>query len=315
MNYFTKAKPYNSLNEYYKKTYGKKVAKISLNAGFTCPNRDGKKGYGGCIYCSRDLSGDFAGDKSKTITEQFNDIKKIIDEKWPDTLYMPYFQAGSNTYAPLLFLKKIYEEAISIIPDKTVGISIATRGDCINHEIAKYLGELNKIIHVQVELGLQTSNENTSKYINRQMTNQEFEIAVELLRKENIEVVCHIINGLPNETETDMINTINYINKLDIQGVKIHSLLILKDTIIEDIYKKEKFKIMTLDEYVKITCKQISKLRPDIIIHRLAADANPKDLIEPIWTKKKMVVMNEIDKYLRNNNLYQGIEYEKKEKN
>ena len=309
MNYFTNAKPYNSLNEYYKKTYGKKVAKIALNASFTCPNRDGKKGYGGCIYCSKELSGDFAGDKSKSIKDQFNDIKEIMEKKWPDILYMPYFQAGSNTYAPIGYLKKIYEEAINIIPEKTIGISIATRGDCINYDIAKYLGELNKKIHVQVELGLQTSNEATSKYINRGMSNQEFEIAVELLRKENIEVVCHIINGLPNETIDDMINTIKYINKLDIQGIKIHSLLVLKNTILEDMYKKEKFKILSLDEYVKITCKQISLLRPDIIIHRLAADGDPNDLIEPLWTKKKMVVMNEIDKYLRNNKLYQGIYY------
>ena len=310
MNYFTNAKPYNSLNEYYKKEYGHKVAKISLNAGFTCPNRDGKKGYGGCIYCSRNLSGDFAGDKTKSLKQQFNDIKEIILNKWPDTLFMPYFQAGSNTYAPVDYLKNIFDEAITFDPN-IIGISIATRGDCINHEIAKMLGELNKKIHVQVELGLQSSNEETCKFINRQMTNQEFEIAIELLRKENIEVICHIINGLPNETENDMINTIKYINKLDIQGIKIHSLLVLKDTILADIYSKNKFDIMDLNKYVEIVCKQISILRPDIIIHRLAADGNEDDLIEPLWTKKKMVVMNEIDKYLRKNNLYQGKEYKK----
>ena len=310
MNYFTKAKPYNSLNEYYKKEYGKKVAKISLNAGFTCPNRDGRKGYGGCIFCSKNLSGDFAGDKSKSLRQQFDDIKEIILNKWPDTLFMPYFQAGSNTYAPVDYLKKIFNEAIQFDPN-IIGISIATRGDCINHDIAKMLGELNKKIHVQVELGLQSSNENTSSYINRQMTNQEFEIAVELLRKQNIEVVCHIINGLPSETTDDMLNTIRYINTLDIQGVKIHSLLILKDTLLADNYKKEKFPIMDLEQYVEIVSKQISILRPDIIIHRLAADGNPNDLIEPKWTTKKMVVMNEIDKYLRKNEIYQGKEYKK----
>ena len=310
MNYFTSAKPYNSLNEYYKQEYGKKVAKISLNAGFTCPNRDGKKGYGGCIFCSKDLSGDFAGDKNKSLKEQFDDIKEVILKKWPDTLFIPYFQAGSNTYAPIDYLKKIFNEAILFDP-KVVGISIATRGDCINHDIAKMLGEINKKIHVQVELGLQSANEKTSDYINRKMTNQEFEIGVELLRKENIEVVCHIINGLPNETIDDMLNTIRYINKLDIQGVKIHSLLILKDTILADNYKKDKFPILDLEQYVEIVCKQISILRPDIIIHRLAADGNANDLIEPLWTKKKMVVMNEIDKYLRKNNIYQGKEYKK----
>ena len=312
MNYFTSAKPYNSLNEYYKQKYGKKVAKISLNANFTCPNRDGKKGYGGCIYCSKELSGDFAGDKNKELKDQFIDIKNIIDKKWPNSLYMPYFQAGSNTYAPLEYLKDIYEKSLNF-SDNIIGISIATRGDCINKKIADYLGELNKKTHVQVELGLQSANEATSDFINRKMTNEELLIAIELLRKNNIEVVLHIINGLPNECEADMLNTIDFINKLDIQGIKIHSLLVLKDTILYDMYKKNPFKILTLDEYVSITVKQIAKLRPDIIIHRLAADGNVLDLVEPKWTIKKMVVMNEIDKKLRNEKLYQGIYYDKKE--
>ena len=305
MNYFTKDKPYNSLHEYYIKEYGKKVAKISLNCGFTCPNRDGKKGYGGCTYCSKELSGDFAGDKNKSLKEQFDDIKKIMENKWPDTLYMPYFQAGSNTYAPVDYLKKIFEESLTF-DENIVGISIATRGDCINKKIADYLGELNKKTHVQVELGLQSANEKTSDIINRKMTNEELVIAIELLRKHNIEVVLHIINGLPGEDINDMLNTIDFINNLDIQGIKIHSLLVL-----EDQYKKNPFKILTLDEYVDITVKQICRLRPDIIIHRLAADGNPKDLIEPKWTIKKMVVMNEIDKKLRKDGLYQGIDYKK----
>ena len=310
MNYFTKDKPYNSLHEYYIKEYGKKVAKISLNCGFTCPNRDGKKGYGGCTYCSKELSGDFAGDKNKSLKEQFDDIKKIMENKWPDTLYMPYFQAGSNTYAPVDYLKKIFKESLTF--DKNiVGISIATRGDCINKKIADYLGELNKKTHVQVELGLQSANEKTSDIINRKMTNEELVIAIELLRKHNIEVVLHIINGLPGEDINDMLNTIDFINNLDIQGIKIHSLLVLEDTILADQYKKNPFKILTLDEYVDITVKQICRLRPDIIIHRLAADGNPKDLIEPKWTIKKMVVMNEIDKKLRKDGLYQGIDYKK----
>ena len=311
MNYFTKDKPYNSLHEYYKHKYGHKVAKISLNCGFTCPNRDGKKGYGGCTYCSKNLSGDFAGDKNKSLHDQFNDIKAVMEKKWKNILYMPYFQAGSNTYAPVDYLKNIFEESLTFAPDKTIGISIATRGDCINKKIADMLGELNKKTHVQVELGLQTSNEKTSELINRKMTNDELEIAVDLLRKHNIEVVLHIINGLPNETENDMLETINYVNKLDIQGIKIHSLLILNDTIMADEYNKNPFKILSLNEYVDITVKQICNLRPDIIIHRLAADGNIKDLIEPKWTIKKMVVMNEIDKKMRKEGLYQGMNYEK----
>ncbi|MBQ3253866.1 MAG: TIGR01212 family radical SAM protein [Acholeplasmatales bacterium] len=307
MNYMTKEKPYNTLTKYYLDKYSSKVAKIALNANFTCPNKDGTKGYGGCTYCSKLGSGDFAGNKELSFKEQFEEIRKVMEEKWPNILYMPYLQANSNTYADINTLKKIYNEVLSIIPDKTVGISIATRPDCINQKIADYLGELNKITNVQVELGLQTANEETGVRINRCSTNLEFINAVSLLRKYGIEIVVHIINGLPYETEDDMLNTIRFINKLDIQGIKIHSLLILKDTKIYEEYKKENFKIMSLEEYVDITVKQITILRDDIIIHRLAADGAANDLVEPKWTTKKLVVMNEIDKKLRKENLYQGI--------
>lgn len=312
MNYFTKDKPYNSLNEYNKKVYNAKIAKIPLNGGFTCPNRDGKKGVGGCTFCSNKGSGENAGDIKKSIREQFLEIKDVMEKKWPNILYMPYFQAYSNTYGSLDDLKQKYEEAINVIKEKTIGISIATRGDCINEEIAAYLGELNKKLHVQVELGLQTSNEQTSKLINRCMTNKEFIDAVNLLRKYNIEVVVHLITGLPNETIEDNLNTIDFINKLDIQGVKFHSLLLLNNTKMYEDYKNKPFKILTKEEYVERTCLQICNLRSDIIIHRLAADAILDDLIEPKWTIKKMTVMNDIDKYLRNNNLYQGIYYKNK---
>ena len=281
MNYMTKEKPYNTLTKYYLDKYSSKVAKIALNANFTCPNKDGTKGYGGCTYCSKLGSGDFAGNKELSFKEQFEEIRKVMEEKWPNILYMPYLQANSNTYADINTLKKIYNEVLSIIPDKTVGISIATRPDCINQKIADYLGELNKITNVQVELGLQTANEETGVRINRCSTNLEFINAVSLLRKYGIEIVVHIINGLPYETEDDMLNTIRFINKLDIQGIKIHSLLILKDTKIYEEYKKENFKIMSLEEYVDITVKQITILRDDIIIHRLAADGAANDLVEP----------------------------------
>ena len=311
LNYFTKDKPYNSLNEYNKKHYNAKIAKIPLNGGFTCPNRDGKKGIGGCTFCSNQGSGENAGNIKKSIKEQFLEIKEIMENKWPNILYMPYFQAYSNTYANLDILKEKYEEALNVIPEKTIGISIATRGDCINKEIASYLGELNKKTHVQVELGLQTSNEETSKRINRCMTNEEFIDSVNLLRKENIEIIVHVITGLPNETLEDNLNTINFINSLDIQGIKFHSLLLLNNTKLYEEYKKEKFHILTKEEYVEYTVKQICNLRDDIIIHRLAADAVIDDLIEPRWTIKKMTVMNDIDKYMRNNNLHQGIYYKK----
>ncbi|MGM9969251.1 MAG: TIGR01212 family radical SAM protein [Anaeroplasma sp.] len=311
MPYFTKDKPYNTINEFYLQKYNQKVAKIPLNANLSCPNRDGTKGYGGCIFCSKSKSGDFAGDKSLPIKEQFKQIKAIMDKKWPNLLYIPYFQAGTNTYANIDTLKSIYEEAINAYPEKIVGISIATRSDCITDEIVDYLDELNKRIPVTIELGLQTTNEKTISLINRCSTNEEFILAVKKLRQKNIEIIAHIINGLPYENETDMLNTIDFINCLDIQGIKIHSLLILKDTNLEELYNKNKFHIMSLEEYVNITVKQICNLKPTIIIHRLAADGTKDDLIEPKWSMKKLVVMNEIDKKMRKEHLYQGIFYKK----
>lgn len=312
MNYFTKDKPYNTLTEYNKQTYNAKVAKISLNAGLTCPNKDGTKGYGGCSYCSPSGSGDFAGNVNKSITSQFLEIKKIMEQKWPNILYMPYFQANSNTYGDVNKLRELYLEAINVDKEKTIGISIATRADCLNDDVIALLDEINHITHVQIELGLQSSNETTALKINRGLSNNEFINAVKKLRSINIEVIVHIINGLPYETKDDMLNTIDFINSLDIQGIKFHSLLILKNTKIYEEYKNEQFKILSLDEYVDIVVSQITRLRPDIIIHRLAADGVLDDLIEPKWTTKKLVVMNNIDKFLRANKLYQGIYYTKK---
>ena len=302
-------KNYNALSDYYKTKYNKKVAKIALNANFTCPNKDGKKGFGGCTYCSRLGSGDTAGDRNLSLTEQFYQIKEIMDRKWDDLLYIPYLQSNSNTYGSLEKLKTIYNEILSIDNDKIVGLAIATRPDCFTTEIYDYLEELNKKIPLSVELGLQTSNENTGKIINRLSTNEEFIDAVNNLRTRNIEVVAHIINGLPYETETDMMNTIDFINSLDIQGVKFHSLLILKDTKIYEDYQNNPFHIQTLEEYVDICVKQIARLKPSIIIHRLAADGVINDIIMPKWPIKKLVVMNEIDKLMRKLNIHQGDDF------
>ena len=307
LNLMDKNKRYNSIDRYYKAKYGKKVAKISLNGNFTCPNKDGVKGFGGCIYCSLSGSGDFAGDKTLDILSQFQEIKSVIDKKWQDCLYMPYLQANSNTYGTIEKLKSVYEPLLTL-PD-IVGISIATRADCFNEEIYNYLDDLNKRIPIQIELGLQTIHEKTAKLINRGTELSEFEDAINRLRKLNIEIVVHIINGLPYETKDDMLETIKYINSLDIQGVKIHSLLVLKNTKLALMYEKEQFEILTLEEYVDITVSQIELLRPDIIIHRLGADSSIEDLIVPEWTRKKLVVMNEIDKLLRKKDSYQGIHY------
>ena len=300
-------KRYNSLDRYYKQKYGKKVAKISLNGNFSCPNKDGTKGFGGCIYCSASGSGDFAGDKTLDILSQFEQIKTIIDKKWPDALYMPYLQANSNTYGTIEKLKEVYEP-LTTLPN-IVGISIATRADCFNDDIYEYLADLNKRVPLQIELGLQTIHENTAKLINRQTELSELETAIKRLRTIGIEIVVHIINGLPYETKEQMLETIQYINKLDIQGLKIHSLLVLKHTKLAHLYEKEKFPILSLEDYVDITVNQIELLRPDIIIHRVGADSGIEDLIEPLWTRKKLVVMNEIDKLLRKKDSYQGIKY------
>lgn len=310
MNYFTKDKPYNTLTEYYKQKYQAKIAKVSLNASFTCPNKDGKKGYGGCIFCSKLGSGDFAGNKDKPLKEQFIEVKEVMAKKWPNAKFIAYLQANSNTYSTVENLSKIYKEVLDIDED-IIGLDIATRADCINLDIAKMLGKLNKEKKITVELGLQSSNDETKKFINQLETNDEFIHAISLLRNENIDIVLHIINGIPNESKEDMINTIKFINTLDIQGIKFHSLLILEHTKLGKMYKENPFKVLTLEEYVDIVTTQITYLRNDIIIHRLAADGVFSDLIEPKWTIKKMVVMNEIDKKLRKEKLYQGMNYKK----
>ena len=310
MNLMDQNKRYNTIDRFYKYKYGKKVAKISLNANFSCPNKDGTKGYGGCSYCSLSGSGDFAGDKNKDLLTQFADIKAIMNQKWPDTLYMPYLQANSNTYGSLEKLKETYEPLTKI--KDIIGISIATRSDCFNEEIYAYLNELNQRVPLQIELGLQTIHQKTAERINRGSTLEEFVSCVNRLHKLNIEIVVHIINGLPNESKEMMLQTIDFLNELPIQGIKIHSLLIIKNTRLAKEYETNPFKLLTRDEYVDIVCCQIERLRDDIIIHRLAADSGIDDLIEPLWTRKKLVVINEIDKELRKRDTYQGISYSKK---
>ena len=242
-NYSNNNKRYHTLDYYYKIKFGCKIAKISLNAGFTCPNKDGTKGVGGCIYCSRLGSGDYAGKPSKSLTEQFFDIKKIMDRKWKNTKYIAYFQANTNTYAPVNVLKEKYEEILKI--DGVVGINIATRSDSITDECLDYLEELNKKTFLNIELGLQTIHEKTNILINRKETLEEFNIMVKKLRSRGINVIVHIINGLPYETKEMMLETIKYVNKLDIQGIKIHMLHIIKDTKLAELYQKEHFHVFS----------------------------------------------------------------------
>ena len=297
-------KRYHTLDYFYKNKFNSKVFKVSLNGNFTCPNIDGTKGYGGCIYCHKGSS-DFGGDKTKSITEQFNTIKNMLLKKWPNAKYIAYFQSNTNTYGPLDKLKNLYEEALS--QEGVIGLNIATRADSITEECYDYLEELAKRTYLTVELGLQTTNEKTAKLINRCHTLTEFEEAVKELRKRGIFVVVHIINGLPYETKEDMLNTVKYLNKLDIQGIKIHMLSVVKDTPLEELYKKEKFHILTKEEYIDIIVDQLELLRPEIVINRITGDPNKDDLIEPNWLLKKFVVMNDIDKEMVKRDTYQGV--------
>lgn len=298
-------KRYHTLDYFYKHKFNSKVFKVSLNAGFTCPNKDGKVGTRGCIYCSKSGSGDYAGNPNDNLLKQFDEVKNIMNKKWSNSKYIGYFQANTNTYAPLNVLKEKYELILNL--DNVVGLSIATRPDSITDECLDYLEELNKKTYLTVELGLQTIHEKTSMLINRCCSLECFNNMVEKLRSRNINVVVHIINGLPYETKSMMIETIKYLNNLDIQGIKIHMLHILKDTDLASMYEKENFHVLTREEYVDIVCSQLEYLRPEIVINRITGDPKASELIEPDWLIKKFGVLNEIDKELARRDSYQGI--------
>ena len=298
-------KHYVTFNNYLRYKYHEKVARISLNAGFTCPNRDGNKGVGGCIYCSNNLSGDFAGDKNKTFEEQFSSIEKVIQKKWDADSFIAYLQAGSNTYADINTLKNVYNSLLKLNENIKV-ISIATRPDCINEEIVQLLSCINKQKEVWIELGLQSIHATTQKYLNLCYTTADFEKACNMLIAAKIKVIVHLINGLPSETEEMMIENAKYLAKFSLFGVKIHMLHIMKNTNLGEIYQKKPFALLTLADFVRITATMLRYLPTSIVIHRLTGDAPKDELIEPIWTLKKFVVLNEIDKYMRKNNIYQG---------
>ena len=306
MNHFIHTdqnKRYYTLDYFYKKKFNHKVCKISLNAGFSCPNIDGKVGRKGCIYCSLSGSGEFAGDPKESLEIQFKKGKEMMKKKWPDSKFIAYFQAHTNTYAPLPILKKKYE---CMLKKDVIGISIATRCDAITEECLDYLEDLNKRTYLTIELGLQTIHPKTSTYINRCHDLKSFENMVYKLHQRNINIVVHIINGLPYETKEMMIETVKYLNKLPIQGIKIHMLYILKNTLLAKKYESEKFHILTKKEYIDIVCCQIENLREDIVVHRITADPLEEDLIEPKWLLKKFSILNDIDKELKRRDTYQG---------
>ena len=298
-------KRYHTLNYFYKNKFGIKVFKFSLNGGFSCPNLDGTLGYGGCIYCSKSGSGEFGGDIHKSLTEQFMEIKEVVNKRHIPCKYIGYFQARTNTYAPVDVLRKKYEEVLKI--DDVIGLNIATRCDAISDECLNYLEELNKRTFLTIELGLQTIHKKTTEIINRCHTLDEFDEMVKKLRERNINVLVHIINGLPFESEEMMLDTVRHLNKLDIQRIKIHMLHIINDTEMARLYEKTKFHILSKEEYIDIVIKQLELLNPKIVINRITSDPDKDLLVEPRWLCDKCQLLNDIDKEMKKRNTYQGI--------
>ena len=290
-------KRYHTLNYYYKNKYKEKVFKVYLNAGFSCPK---KKNSTGCIYC---LNGS-GENEGMDLVKQFGKVKKIMSNKWNTNKYIGYFQANTNTYAPVEVLKEKYE--IILNQPNVIGLNIATRCDALPEDVLNYLEELNKKTDLTIELGLQTIHESTSKLINRGHTLECFINAVNELRKRKIDVVVHIINGLPFETKEMMLETVRFLSKLDIQGIKIHMLFIEKGTELEKLYNKTHFHVLTKEEYIDIVCDELELLDEKIVIHRITGDPIKELLIEPKWLLKKVCVLNDIDKEMAKRDTYQG---------
>lgn len=297
---------YNKLNEYLKKKYGERTLKICIDGGFTCPNRDGTVGEGGCIFCSNRGSGDHItlDDIQNQIVNYFNSYRANRANK-----FIVYFQNYTNTYDTINNLKEKYESAL--IDDRIVCLSVATRPDCITEEICKLLVSFKEKVDVCVELGLQTSSDVTGDLINRGYKSEVFSKAVELLNKYKIETVVHIMIGLPNETHENIVNTVDFLNMHKFNGIKIHSTYVIKDTRLAELFYGGKYEPMTLDYYIEEACYILTHINPDIIIHKISGDA-PKDLlIAPEWNSHKKLILNGIDKYLKENDLHQGIYYNK----
>ena len=300
-------KRYHTYNYYLRRRFGRKVMKIPLNVDLGCPNRDGTKGTGGCKFCSAYLSGEFAGDPCDDIRTQFESVKKKMNEKWADGLYIPYFQAGSNTYAPVEKLREMYETALSV--ENCAGLSIATRADCIDEQKAALLGKLAQRTYLTVELGLQTVHNKTALAMNRCHTFADFLKGYELLRKNGVNVCVHIIDGLPGETREMMLETARELSKLELHSIKIHLLHVLKNTELAKMYERGEFQTLEMQEYVDIVCDQIELLPKELIIQRVTGDGAKDELIAPLWSLKKFCVMNEIDKELGRRDSYQGIRF------
>lgn len=302
--YATDNKRYHTWNYHLRENFGHKVFKVALDGGFDCPNRDGTVAYGGCTFCSAAGSGDFAGSRADDLNIQFHDIKEKMHSKWKDGKYMAYFQAYTNTHAPLEVLKEKFEAVLA--QEGVVGLSIATRPDCLPDEVVDYLAELNERTYLWVELGLQTVHERTALLINRAHDYQCYVEGVEKLRKKNIRICSHIINGLPLESYEMMMETAKEVAKLDVQGIKIHLLHLLKGTPMVKQYEKGMLEFLSFENYISLVCDQLEILPPEMIVHRITGDGPIDLMIGPMWSVNKWEVLNAIDAELKRRDSWQG---------
>lgn len=297
-------KRYHTWNHHLRQLFGEKIFKVPLDAGFTCPNRDGEVTTGGCTFCSARGSGDFAGNRRDNLTTQFNDVRNRMHKKWPDAKYIGYFQAYTNTYAPAEELREMYK--VILEQEDVVGLSIATRPDCLPDDVVELLAEINEKTYLWVELGLQTVHDHIGELINRGHDYQCYVDAVEKLRKHNIRVCSHIIYGLPQETDEMMLETAREVSMLDIQGLKVHLLHLLKKTPMVKQYEQGLLQFLEKDQYVNLVVRTLEMMPPDMVIHRITGDGPADLLIGPMWSLKKWEVLNSIDRQLREQNTWQG---------
>lgn len=297
-------KPYHSLDYELKQRFGQKIYKLTLNGGMSCPNRDGKISFGGCIFCSEGGSGEFASSSMLSIPEQIQDAKKRLAKKRPVNRYIAYFQAYTNTYGSPEYLRKIFTEAIE--DPEIVVLSIATRPDCLPDEVIQLLAELNQKKPVWVELGLQTIHEKTARFIRRGYPLSVFADAVRRLNAHGIEIVTHVILGLPGETREMMFETVDYLNTLPIQGIKLQLLHVLQNTDLSSFYETTGFSVLTEEEYIDLILNCIERLRPDIVVHRITGDGPKDQLIAPLWSSAKRSVLNHIHHEMKLKNSWQG---------
>lgn len=296
-------KRYHTWNYHLNRKFGCKVFKVALNGGFTCPNIDGTKGKGGCIYCLSG-SGDFAGNPAHEILTQFEEVKARMHEKWSEAKYIPYFQAHTNTYAPASVLRERFEGVLA--QENVVGISIATRADCLGDDVLEYLSELNERTYLIVELGLQTIYDKTGELINRCHTYADFLKGYDELKKRGINICVHLIDGLPFETKEMMIESAKAVAAMEPHSVKLHLLHVLKGTRLAEMYLRGEFEVMSMEDYVETVVDQLELFDEETIIQRVTGDGGWNTLIAPEWSLKKFVVMNEIDKLMAARDTYQG---------